>query len=384
MPKKKRSYGWLIGVILLIGAAGYYFYATQQKKKQDSQSDIRTATVKRRDISTKVLATGIIKPKVGAEVKVGSRVSGIVKKLHVNIGDKVKKGQLLAEIDPTEHQAQYNQAQAGLKNAEANLKNAEAGLKNAEANFQYLKVTKERIQQLLNQEFASQSEFDQVEAQFLQARAQIEQQKAIVEQQKAQIAQQKANLEFVRIQLGYTKLYAPISGVVASVTTQEGETVAASFAAPTFVTILDLDRLEIWTYIDETDIGRIEPKQQATFTVDTYIDTDFSGEVKTIYPQAELKDNVVNYLAIVEIGDKQDKILRPEMTATVNIHLEKKENVLVVPNRAVMKDAGERIVQIVLGEEIERRVVKIGVKDKYYTEIIGGLNDEDRIVTNPR
>jgi HlyD family secretion protein len=384
MPKKKRSYIWWILALIIIVAATGYFLMQKNKSKGGQEAKIRTTTVKRRDISTKVLATGIIKPKVGAEVKVGSSVSGIVKKLHVNIGDKVKKGQLLAEIDPAEYQAQYNQATASLENAKASLKSAEANLKSIEANRSFLEVSMKRMKKLLDKNYASQSEYDQTEASYLQVQAQAEQQKALIKQQQAFVAQQKANRDFVATILGYTKISAPITGVVASVATQEGETVAASFAAPTFVTILDLDRLEIWTYIDETDIGRIEPGQKATFTVDTYSETEFEGEVTRIYPQAEIKDNVVNYLALVEILDKQDKILRPEMTSTVNIHLEKKEQVLVVPNRAIVKIDGEKMVQQQIDEILEFQKVTTGVKDKYYTEIISGLQEGDRIVTNPK
>ncbi|KAA3625668.1 MAG: efflux RND transporter periplasmic adaptor subunit [Bacteroidetes bacterium] len=384
MLKKKRSYIWWILAIIVIGGGSAYLLMKKNKAGKDLQAKVRTATVKRRDISTKVLATGIIKPKVGAEVKVGSSVSGIVKKLYVNIGDEVKKGQLLAEIDPAEYQAQYNQADASLQNAKASLKSGHANLKSIEANLNFLKVSMQRMEKLLEKNYASQSEYDQTEASYLQVLAQVEQQKALIKQQEAFVAQQKANRDFVATKLGYTKITAPISGVVASVATQEGETVAASFAAPTFVTILDLDRLEIWTYIDETDIGRIEQGQKATFTVDTYSETIFDGEVTRIYPQAEIKDNVVNYLALVEIIDKQDKILRPEMTSTVNIHLEKKEQVLVVPNRAVVKIEGEKMVQQQLDETLEFRKVTTGVRDKYYTEIISGLQEGDRIVTNPK
>ncbi len=124
-------------------------------------------------------------------------------------------------------------------------------------------------------------------------------------------------------QLGYTRIDAPIAGVVASISTQEGETVAASFAAPTFVTLLDLDRLEVWAYVDETDIGRIRAGQPARFTVDTYPDQEFEGRVTAIYPQAEIRDNVVNYVTVVRFEPPRDRTLRPEMTATVRIALDR-------------------------------------------------------------
>src|SRR5207248_1630317 len=139
---------------------------------------------------------------------------------------------------------------------------------------------------------------------------------AVAEQQ---VAGARANLDFAAAQLDYSKIVAPIGGVVASVATQEGETVAASFAAPTFVTLIDLSRLEVWAYVDETDIGRIRVGQPARFTVDTYGDQEFAGRVTAIYPRPEIRDNVVNYVTVIRFDPPRDRTLRPEMTTTVRI-----------------------------------------------------------------
>jgi RND family efflux transporter MFP subunit len=141
---------------------------------------------------------------------------------------------------------------------------------------------------------------------------------AVAEQR---LKEAEANLEYADTQLGYTRILAPISGVVSTISTQEGETVAASFAAPTFVTLLDLDRLEVWAYVDETDIGRIQAGQKARFTVDTYPGQEFEGRVTTIYPQAEIRDNVVNYVTVVRFEPPGDRVLRPEMTVMTKIDL---------------------------------------------------------------
>ena len=206
----------------------------------------------------------------------GSRVSGIVKRLHVNIGDRVEKGQLLGELDPTEFNARYNQALAALENAKAELDYAALNLK--------------RQRSLKKKNFTSQDKVDAAEKSH--------------EVMVSVFKQTEANLDYARIQLGYTRIKAPISGVVASVSTQEGETVAASFTAPTFVIIIDLERLEVQAYVDETDIGRIEKGQRASFTVDTYPGIDFEGTVTAIYPKAEMKDNVVNYITIIDISGR--------------------------------------------------------------------------------
>ena len=142
---------------------------------------------------------------------------------------------------------------------------------------------------------------------------------AVAEQQ---VAAAQAAVDCAQIQLDRAIITAPIGGVVASVATQEGETVSASFSAPTFVTLIDLRRLEVWAYVDETDIGRIEPGQRATFTVDTYGAEEFSGVVTAIYPKAEIRNNVVDYVTVIRFSPKIDRTLRPEMTATIRIALD--------------------------------------------------------------
>ena len=216
--KKKTKRIMLIITTMSIVALVYAFYPNRSNEPENVWE---TQKVIRRNISTSVLATGIIKPKVGAEVRVGSRASGTVTNLYVNIGDYVKKGQLLAEIDSSELKAKYNQALANLANAKVNMK--------------YAKIELDRMKKLNEKEYVSEQTFDNAQRAF--------------EITKSRVMQEKANVEFAKIQLGYTKIYAPTSGVIGSVSTQEGETVSASFSSPTFVTIIDLDRLEVWTYV---------------------------------------------------------------------------------------------------------------------------------------
>ena len=334
--------------ILAIGIAG----GLSCKSNQKNPSSRQMAIVARQDIGSTVLATGIIKPMVGAEVRVGSRISGILKNLYANIGDDVKKGQLLAELDPIEYRAKYNQVAATLENARANM--------------DYTRLDLERQQSLLEKNFVSQNQVDMAEKAWQIAAAQIN--------------QAEANLEYARIQLDYTKIRAPISGVVASVATQEGETVAASFSAPTFVNIIDLNRLEVWAYVDETDIGRIQQGQRATFTVDTYADTDFEGKVTAIYPKAEIQDNVVNYVTTIVITDNEGKILRPEMTTTVSIFLETRQNVLAVPNGAIRREKGRKFVYILQQNQPVQRWIKTGWRNGSFTEITDGLDEGERVI----
>jgi HlyD family secretion protein len=191
-----------------------------------------------------------------------------------------------------------------------------------------------------------------------------------------------ADLRYVQTQLAFTRIAAPISGVVASVATQAGETVTAGFATPTFASIIDLDRLEVRAYVDETDIGRVRTGQHCVFTVDTYAETEFAGRVIAIYPKAEIQDNVVNYLVIIEIEGRQDKTLRPEMTTTVSISLETHRGVLSVPRTAVLTEQGARYVYILNAGRPEKRRVRTGWKDDKYVEISDGLRDGERVLVS--
>jgi RND family efflux transporter MFP subunit len=260
----------------------------------------------RGDLGGFVKATGVVKPCVGAEVRVGSRASGVVQHLYVKVGDAVKKGQLLAELDNRDLVARCDQAGAELRRAQAELLFAQSDLR--------------RKEELRSASVITPSEMDVAERAC-----------SVAEQQ---VAVSQAALTFASTQLDYAHIVAPISGVVASVSTQEGETVSATLAAPTFVTLIDLSRLEVWAYVDETDIGRIQAGQDAKFTVDTYGEEEFSGRVTAIYPKAEIRDNVVDYVTVVQFAPPHDRILRPEMTTTVRIALTARQAVLVPSLRA--------------------------------------------------
>ncbi len=346
--KKKYYITAAVLIIILIFIFGYSLLP----EKNETRNQIQTAVVTRRDLGSSVLATGIVKAMVGAELRVGSRVSGLVKNIYANVGDYVKKGQIIAELEPSELQAKYNQSQAAFQNAKAN--------------FEYAKLDLERQKSLIKQNYISQNQVDLAEKSF--------------EVNKAQLEQAKANLEFAKVQLDYTNITAPIAGVVASVSTQEGETVAASFAAPTFVTIIDLARLEVWAYVDETDIGRIQDGQSAIFTVDTYPDTDFEGAVTAIYPKAVIQDNVVNYVVTLKITDHKGKTLRPEMTANVTINLEARKGVLTIPLSAIKRERGERFVTVLEDDKPVPRKVKTGWTSNGLIEIVSGLQENETVI----
>ena len=221
---KRKGLIFLSGGVIVIAMTAFFSIGVFTDTNQRNPGTWQTRAAVRRDMGSSVLATGIIKPRVGAEVRVGSRVSGIVKQLHVKVGDRVTKGQLLGELDRTEFTARYNQALAALEKAKAEQV--------------YTALNLERQQTLKKKNFTPQDKVDEA--------------KMTHDLAKAAVKQAEANLDYAKIQLGYTWIRAPIPGVVASVSTQEGETVAASFAAPTFVVLIDLERLEVWAYVDET------------------------------------------------------------------------------------------------------------------------------------
>jgi HlyD family secretion protein len=332
-----------------VGVTGWRQYdIAHGRQGKRAQEFVR---VFRRDVGTQAKATGVIKPMVGAEVNVGSSVSGVVMRLLVQIGDHVGKGQLLAELDSRELKARYDADAAALRVAQANL--------------DYAQVDFHRKQQLNEAHIISRSDLDVAQKAL-----------AVAEQQRDQA---QATLANSTAQLGYTQIFAPISGVVSTVATQEGETVAASFAAPTFVTLLDLTKLEVWSYVDETDIGRIHIGQQARFTVDTYGDHEFSGEVSSIHPKAEIRDNVVDYIVVLRFTAPRGFILRPEMTTTVSIDLDRRTNVLAVPIRAVRREGTRTFLLCRDHDTTGRRWVTTGMRDDNYWEIVTGLHDGDEV-----
>src|SRR5215469_11345673 len=338
---------------LVVAAVGFMVITRVSAKQADGPSQgTDVVRVMRRDIRPVVKATGVIKPMVGAEVRVGSSVSGVVSRLYVRIGDRVDKGKPLAELDARELIARRDAADAAVRLAEANLS--------------YTRTDFRRKQELSAVQIIAPSELELAQQAY-----------GVAEQQ---YKQAQANLADAVTQLSYGKIFAPIAGTVESVSTQEGETVAASFAAPTFVTLLDLSRLEVWAYVDETDIGKIHIGQLASFTVDTYGDYEFSGKVTGIYPQAQIRDNVVDYVTVIRFRPATDRTLRPEMTTTVHIALEQRRNVLAVPVRAIHREGKRQLVTLRVGDHAERRWIITGLRDDSYWEITDGLQDNDEVM----
>jgi multidrug efflux pump subunit AcrA (membrane-fusion protein) len=401
--RTRRKWLW-IGLALAVtalGSAGAWYTLTRSA----SPAGPAVAPVTRRDLSATVTATGTIKAMVGAEVRVGARIPGRVEELTVQVGDRVKAGQVIARLEQDDLRAAVEKARADLAAAEAKLatvrngaraqeiQTAEAALRQAEANRLLAQVNLDRYRQLyqdggiaLQVVDTAARDYDVTVAQVRTAREQLSltREKYTPEDLQyavAEVAQTKAALRIAETNLGYATITAPMGGVVASVSTQQGETVTSGSAAaqaPTFVTIIDLNRLQVDAYVDETDIGKVHVSQDAVFAVDAFPDREFRGKVTAIYPKALIQQNVVDYDVVITI-DNREGLLRPDMTTNTTITVAKREKVLVIPNQAVRREDGDRVVFVQEGDRLVRRPVKTGWKDKTYTEVLSGLKDGERV-----
>ena len=294
----------VIGSIAAVAVATLAaIYLDREGKKDDGP--YRTALVDRGTVSATVTATGTIS--AVTTVQVGSQVSGIIAKLHADYNSPVKRGQLLAELDPTPLQAQVEQRTADLTQAEVQKRNAEIAFHRAE------RLKAEGLQ--------SDAEFDTAKAAFDSAQAQVDMASAALRQAKTS--------------LSYARIYSPIDGVVVARQYDIGQTVAASFQAPTLFTIAeDLTKMQVLVDVDQSDIGRVAIGQTTRFTVDAYPEESFSGLISQIRLNATQNQNVVTYPVIVDVANP-DRKLKPMMTADVTIEVSSVQDVLRVPNSAL-------------------------------------------------
>ena len=363
---KKTTRRWsLLVIVLVLATAGTGWWLSTSGKKETQSTGPATAKVIRRDFSSSVLATGAVKSQVGSEVKVGARVSGKVVRLYANIGDAVKKGQIIAELEKDDLMAKVERNKADLAVAEARIADVQARLKLAETQLL-------RQKKLMVDDSTSQDAVDSAEKELMVNQAGLNLAQRQVDSARAAIKESEATL-------GYATLTASISGVIASVSTQEGETVAAGLNAPVFVTIVDLKRLQVDAFVDEVDIGKIHKAQKAVFTVDAFPAREFEGKVVAIYPKAVIQENVVNYDVVIDITSPYEGFLKPDMTASVTIMLEARPNVLAVPAEAVKRERGKTMLYVLTAGQAEPRNVKTGWKDGPWIEIAGGVEEGETV-----
>jgi len=352
--KKRRT---PIGLVLLL-AVGVVVAAFIWGGKA-SASDYITGKAEKGTVEVTVSATGTVQ--AVTTVQVGSQVSGTVQELGADFNSQVRKGQVVARLDPAIFQAQVENSRANVVNAEAavaaaltEINNQKANLLAAKSNLEVTRVQRDdaaalvkRYQELKNvlsgrdleaaqaQANAAAARYEQAAAQVGQVEAANASAKAKVDQAKASVSQAKAQLQQSQVNLDHSIITSPIDGVVVSRSVDVGQTVAASLSAPTLFTIAnDLTKMQVLASIDEADVGQIRQGIQAHFSVDAYPGETFVGDISQLRLNAQTLQNVVTYSAVIDVNNKGLK-LRPGMTANITISVAKREDVLTVPNAAL-------------------------------------------------
>jgi HlyD family secretion protein len=308
---------WVVAALVLLGAgSGYWRY---RLKHQTPDVQYKTAPVERRHIVGRVTASGTLSALV--TVVVGTQVSGRIQKLYADFNSQVKKGELVAKIDPSLFEASVQQAQANFLSAKAGVATAEANALNADKQYA-------RTKALHDENLAARADLDTAEANVATTHAGIDAAKAAV-------AQSAASLHQAEVNLSYTNIISPIDGVVISRSVDTGQTVAASLSAPTLFTIAqDLTKMQVDTNVGEGDVGRLEVGMKTYFTVDSFPGQRFWGKIRQIRNAATTLQNVVTYDAVIDV-DNTDLRLRPGMTANVTVVYAERHGVLAVSNAAL-------------------------------------------------
>jgi len=380
----------IIAVVLAIvlAAVGFLVY----KKffaRQDTQV-LETGKVERGNIRGVLVETGIIKSQVGAVVKIGTRATGTIKQMKVKVGDRVKAGELIALIDDREILQQIAQQQAALVSARNTLVQTEQTyperIREAKANHEYATATVKRERELLKHDYTTKDAVEKAESQYEATGAVLkrlqDENKTQLDISKSSVEEIQAQLRQQQIRLSYTKIFSPINGVVSEVTAQGGETIVAGLQVANLVTVLDPTKLEMWIYVDETDIGKTAVGQDVEFYVDTFPAKTFKGKVEKIYPQPVVKENIVYYLSTMKVSPEDAEFLRPEMTTHVRIITEEKANILTAPNAAIKFERGKQVAYRVTGKnKVEKLEIKIGIRGEDKTEILSGANESDVLAT---
>jgi RND family efflux transporter MFP subunit len=466
--KQRRRLLINIAVVTLVVAAVAAFFVARRAGSEMPEGLV-TAKAERTDLVQTVSATGSVTAQTGAMVKIGSQITGRIKHLYADVGAQMKAGEIIAELDVPDLEAQVRQAEAtlalnqrrlaeqlagvelqntqtktdiekaraGLAVAKANLQQvaqsaqlqiatAEAGVRQAQANADNSAANLTRTEQLFKKGYVAASDVDNAQAQAKVNAAQLvsakenlklvkakldadlpsarEQQKQaqaalavalagsaqpeIKRQQVAEareaVRQSVAALAFSRSQLAKSFIRTPIPGTVIQLAQQEGETIAAGLSAPTLIIVANLDRLQVDAFVDETDIGRIRLGQRAEVTVDAYPNRKFEGKVVKIASGSTMQQNVVTYDVTVFLKNA-GRLLKPDMTATVNITVARKKNVLAVPVDAIKPTTeGATVTVMTAGKngspEFRPVMVRTGISDGDRTEILSGLQGGDAVV----
>lgn len=366
----------VIGVGVLVAAISLHFYLKSSPK---DGFVLQTTTMEVSKISRSITATGTIEPII--EVNVGTQVSGIISKIYVDYNSEVHKGDVLAEIEKTALQADFNSKTLALNSSKIE--------------FEYQQKNFERSKELHEKKLISDTDFETA--------------KYTYEKAESSFRMNESDLVKVKNNLSYATIYSPIDGVVLSRAVEEGQTVAASFSTPTlFIIAKDLTKMQVVANVDEADIGEVKHGQRVTFTVDAYPNDVFDGEVTQVRLEATITSNVVTYQVIVNAPNPSLK-LKPGLTANISIFTMEKNSVNILPNKAfnykpdtaamlnngylVKKDEHHPIdlslteqkeVWIQEGKTVTQKAIVIGETDGINTEISSGLSNSDMVILDAK
>lgn len=407
-------------ILLLVCAAiaGWYFAKEDKVQLEQENLDWKTVKVERGSIRMVVEATGRIVPELEVEIK--CKASGEVTKLPVDVSDTVKKGDLLIQLDPEDEKRSVERAEVALavslaRLAQAKLKlqaterdlstermRTEADLGSAEAKKQETAAKLERVKQLLEKKIASLQELEVAKAENAKAVADLESARARAEDIKtwdvqiaslrqdikiaeAQVKSDKLSLSDAQQRLQDTTVLAPINGVVAERDVQVGQIIASGInnvgGGTTVMKLADLSKIYVLVSVDESDIGNIEVGQQAKITVDSHPNVVFPGKIVRVATKGTIDTNVVTFEVKVEVSGANQHLLKPEMTANVEIVAAQKEGILLIPVAAIEYGKREHLVSV-QGKNgtTEERTVKTGISDGEFMEIVSGLSEGEHII----
>jgi multidrug efflux pump subunit AcrA (membrane-fusion protein) len=379
---------WVLLTIAALGGGGFLIY--QKFFPKSEIKVLETARVEKGKIRGVLVETGIVKPQVGAQVKIGTRATGTIVKMKVQVGDRVSKDQLIALIDDREIRKGIEQAKAALDSAQKTLMQVELTypqrIHEARASSEYAQKNAGRLKELVARDYIAKDDAEKAKSQADMTGAALKRLEAEYRTQRqialANVEDRAAQLKQQEVRLTYTEIYAPVDGIVSEVTAQEGETMVAGLQVANLVTVLDPTRLEMWIYVDETDIGKVQLGQAVEYYVDTFPNRTFYGRIDQIYPQPVVKDNIVYYLAIVRVSPEDAVSLKPEMTTHVRVVFSEKEDILIAPNAAVKFERGKQMVYRVTGpNKVEKVDVAIGIRGEENTEILSGAREHDEVAT---
>jgi HlyD family secretion protein len=392
--RRKRIIYGSVAVVVVLVIAGALIAATSGGTKIDQS---KLAKVDKGDLAKSVVATGKIEPITKVEIK--SKASGIVKKLYVDYGDKVKKGQMLAELDRDEIRARVDQARAQLVASTASLSGTRADLERAKVDAEgpdvpMLKRAYDRAQGMAKEGVVSASALDDAEKNYVMSvnkqnvsKAQLSVLTAKIGQAEGQVAQDRANLKQLEEQLSYTTIESPIDGIVLSRDVEIGDAVSSILvlgsSATLVMTLGDTSEVYVKGKVDESDIGKVYLGQPARIKVESFKDKTFTGKVTKISPMGVEKDNVTTFEVRVSINNPEG-VLKAMMTANAEIILEEHKNVLQIPEGSIIYDkdkkASVEVPEPKAKDGKKKVAVNIGISNGAKTELLSGLKEGDQVV----